>query len=152
MKKAVSLLALTALAAGGLLWQTADVRAQDDAIEPIITGYELMEIFYEPYMDQLKESVATEPEKRRGWQTIYKNTLALAEASVLNLMRNDEDYMATPEWREMTLAVRTLNVEIAEAAKKKDFPGVTAKYQALVKSCNECHMKFAEEDAPTIEP
>ena len=152
MKKAVSVIAVTALAVGGAAWHTAGVHAQDTGVEPLVTGYELMEIIYKPFMEQLKESVAAEPEKRRGWQAIYKNSLALGEASALNLTRNDEDYMATPEWKELTLAVRALNVEIAEAAKKKDFPGVTEKYLALVKSCNECHTKFAEEDAPTIEP
>ncbi len=152
MKKAVTLIALTVLATGLGVWQTADVLAQDNAVEPLVTGYELMEIFYEPYMDQLKAAVAVEPDKRRGWQDIYKNSLALGELAALNLSRNDEDYMATPEWKDLNLATRTLNVEIAEAAKNKDFATVTAKYQALVQSCNACHTKFAAEDAPTIEP
>ncbi len=152
MKKAVSLLTLSLLVALGLAVYSADVRAQDSAVEPLVSGYELMEIIYEPFMDQLKASVATEPDKRRGWQDIYKNSLALGEAAALNLMRNDEDYMAAPEWKDMTLASRGLNVEIAEAAKNKDFAGVTAKYQALVESCNACHTKFAPDDAPKIEP
>lgn len=152
MKKAVSLIALAALAAVGVAWQAADVDAQDNAIKPLVTSYELMEILYEPFMDQLKESVAAEPEKRRGWQAIYKNSLAIGEMTQLNTIRNDEDYMATPEWNQFNFASRGLAVDISEAAKKKDFAGVTEKYLALVKSCNECHTKFAEEDAPTIEP
>lgn len=152
MKKAVSLIAIVVLAAMGAAWQTADVGAQDNAIKPLVTSYELMEIIYEPFMDELKENVATEPEKRRGWQAIYKNSLAIAEATQLNTIRNDEDYMSTPEWNQFNFASRDIAVEISEAAKKKDFAGVTAKYQALVKSCNECHTKFEEEDAPTIEP
>ena len=152
MKKAVSLLVLVALAVGGAMWQTRDARAQDKAIEPLITSYELMEIIYEPFMDQLKASVATEPDKRRGWQDIYKNALAIGEATQLNTIRNDEDFMATPEWDQMNFASRDLAVAVSEAAKNKDFAGVTAQYQALVKSCNECHTKFVPDDAPTIEP
>jgi len=152
VKKAVSIFTLVALAAGGVMWQTHDAGAQDKTIEPLVSSYELMEILYEPFMDQLKESVATEPEKRRGWQTIYKNALAIGEATQLNTIRNDEDFMATPEWNQMNFASRDLAVTVSEAAKKKDFAGVTAQYQALVKSCNECHTKFVPDDAPTIEP
>jgi hypothetical protein len=152
VRKAVWIGAALVMAAGFAAWQAEGVRAEDGAIEPLVSGYELMEIFFEPYMEQLKESVAAEPDKRRGWQDIYKQALALGEASTLNLSRNDQDYMGTPEWKDLTLASRALTVEVAEAAKNQDFAAVTAKYQALVQSCNACHTKFEPDTAPVLEP
>lgn len=152
MKKAVSIIALAMLAAGVVMWQGADVRAQEAGMEPLITSYELMEILVDPNIESLKEAVATEPEKRRGWQAIYKSSLAIGELMTLNNIRNDEDYMSTPEWGEMNLATRGLAVEISEAAKGQDFAGVTAKYQAMIESCNACHTKFEPDTAPTVEP
>jgi hypothetical protein len=152
VKHAVLFIALTALAVSGVAWHTVGARAENGAVEPLMSGYELMEIFFEPYMEQLKESVAAEPDKRRGWQEIYKKSLAIGELTGLNMGRTDQDYMATPEWQELNVASRALTVDISEAAKNKDFAGVTGKYQALVESCNACHTKFEEDTAPVIEP
>ena len=118
----------------------------------VLGNQELMKFLFEPLTTELKRGVQIEPESRQDWQSLYASTYRVGEALNLLYFREGKDYMQTDDWRRMTTESRDAAVSLGEAVKKRDFPGVQVRYEALIKSCNACHRKFEEGDPTVVQP
>ena len=130
------------------------VQAQEASkAEPValVDTYEIMEMFFEPTFDSLKETVAKEPESRKDWKALYEGAYLLGEAHNLLYFRED-DYAKEADWANMTTGARDQTVRMAEAVKAQDYAAIKSAWGAIVESCNSCHEKFAPDGPDKFEP
>ena len=120
-------------------------------IVPIMKTERLMKVFADPITEKLKEATKEAPAAPKGWRVIQDQGEAAAEVANLTMMREGE-HENTPEWDQYAEKMKTAGLALADAAAKKDFADVQAKYQVLVQSCNECHKKYEPDTAPEILP
>jgi hypothetical protein len=140
-----------AVAALGIV-STQWAFAQDaPAIAPVMKTDRMMKVFSDPIIDALKAAVKEAPATPKGWRVIQDQGEAAAEVANLTMMRVGE-HENTPEWDQLADAMKKAGLALADAASKKDFVDVQAKFLALIKNCNECHKKFEPDDAPEILP
>ncbi len=119
--------------------------------QPVVDTHELMELFGEPYFEYLKEEMSKgAPDSNERWKTVRNRGWQGAEIANLFAMRKVEKNQA--EWLEYCAQMQKAGVGMADAAKAKNGDGVKKSYQALVKSCNDCHTAFGEDHAPQLEP
>jgi hypothetical protein len=139
---------------GATAWvsgNTSRVEAAETGIAPVMNTERLMKVFADPIAVTLKEAMKEAPATPKGWRIIQDQGDAAAEVANLTMLRQGE-HEETPEWKQYALMMHQAGVALAEAAGKRDFAEVTAKYQGLVQSCNECHKKFEPDTAPEIIP
>jgi uncharacterized membrane protein len=120
---------------------TAVVEVESGVI-PLVATDELMEVLFEPLIEDLRAALVEEPKGRRALKAVYNPASAIAESHNLLFSRDDEDYMATPEWDALTVAGRDASMALGDAVMAQDYPGARAAFVALVKSCNACHDEF----------
>lgn len=138
----------------GISWNWVEApraEAAEAAIAPVMNTDRLMKVFADPIALTLKEAMKEAPTTPKGWRIIQDQGDAAAEVANLTMLRQGE-HEDTPEWKQYALLMHQAGVALAEAAGKRDFAEVTAKYQGLVQSCNECHKKFEPDIAPEIIP
>ena len=104
--------------------------------------HELMEyVFEEPYK-RLKANLPGETHDRAFFRALKSDSLILAEAGNMLLMRLPKEDAAT--WTELSLAVRGEATDLYNASKAKDVPAARKLFSSLVKKCNACHDHFAD--------
>lgn len=126
--------------------------AESDAagVLPVISTDELMEVLFEPLLEELRVALVVEPKGRRALKAVYNPASAIAETHNLLFSRDDEDYMETPEWIALSIAGRDASQAVGDAVMGKDYPGAKAAFVILVKSCNDCHVQF-DDSIDTVE-
>lgn len=166
MKKMKIFVAVTVAAASVVAYNMFDsktssaplpvVDAEDHEPGPvaILETEELMKLLVDPTFESLKDAIEEPPEARRDWRSLYIAAFNLAEINNLYFLRNDHDYMKTPEWAEYAAKARD---EVADLAKtvteRPEYAELKNKFMVVMESCNECHAKFAaDEDVDEIEP
>ena len=111
--------------------------------EPVVDSmHQLMEYVFELPYERLKKQMATEPKDKSGWKEVKSDSLILAEAGNLMLMRPPEE--GCQDWRDLSLANRELGGQLYQAARKSDYKAARQHYTALIAKCNACHTKFAD--------
>ncbi len=120
--------------------------AETDAagVLPVISTDELMEVLFEPLLEELRLALVVEPTGRRALKAVYNPASAIAETHNLLFSRDDEDYMTTPEWSALAIAGREAATAVGDAVMGQDYPGAKAAFVSLVHSCNACHDHFDE--------
>jgi hypothetical protein len=103
--------------------------------------HEFMEYVFQPTYNRLRSAMATDPSDNAQWKAIKADSLSLAEAGNLLLMRAPEDDAAV--WNEYSAAVREAGGRMYAASKQKDAKATREHYVAMLKKCNACHDKFA---------
>ena len=128
--------------------------AQDPhaAEKQVIDNVELMELFFDPYYVDLRNSLKNEPEGRKQWRSVYIATYRLAESTNLLFSREGEDYMATPEWNRLALESRSAIEAVGEAVRKLDYDLTKSRYIDYIKTCNNCHSAFELQEPTIVEP
>lgn len=118
--------------------------AESDAagVVSIIPSDELMELLFEPFIEDLRLALVKEPKGRRALKAVYNPASAIAETHNLLFSRDDEDYMATPEWIALAIAGRDASEALGDAVMAQDYPAAKTAFVTLVKSCNDCHIQF----------
>ena len=119
--------------------------AEEAGVEPSPVEadmHEFMEYVFEPAYKRLKASMAKAPADNKAWKSIKGDSLALAEAANLLLIRGPEEHRA--DWGKLSVAVRSDGAAFYQAAKKRDFAAATKSYRAMIRNCNQCHNKFAD--------
>ncbi len=140
-------------ATGPVLAQSSPVAPTPDSSEKqVIDNVEVMELFFDPYYVDLRNSLKTAPEGRKEWRRVYIATYRLAEATNLLFSRQGEDYMATPEWNQLALESRTAIEAVGEAVRKLDYDLTKTRYIDYIKTCNNCHSAFELEEPTIVEP
>lgn len=124
----------------------------DPTEKQVIDNVELMELFFDPYYVDLRNSLKTAPEGRKEWRQVYIATYRLAEATNLLFSREGEDYMATPEWHRLALESRTAIEAVGQAVRKLDYDLTKSRYINYIKTCNNCHSAFELEEPTIVEP
>lgn len=104
--------------------------------------HEFMEYVFEPPYKRLKASLAAEPSNKKAWQAVKADSLTLAEAGNLLLIREPDDEVEL--WVQFAVAVRQLGGQLYGAAKKKNFTAARQHYRTLLARCNRCHDEFAD--------
>jgi uncharacterized membrane protein len=122
-----------------------ETSAEGGGVEPIITVDEMMDVLFDPLMEQTRAALVEEPSGRRALQAVYNPAAALAEAHNLLFDRTDEDYMSTPEWPGLTASGRTAAKALADSVMGLDYAAMKSSFAALAKSCNDCHTQFDDE-------
>ena len=120
----------------------ASAASDAAGVVPISGTDELMETLFEPLIEDLRLSLVVEPKGRRALKAVYNPAAAMAETHNLLFSRDDEDYMATPEWTALSIAGRDASTAVADAVMGQDYPGSKAAFVSLVKTCNDCHVQF----------
>lgn len=143
---ALSIFAIATLALAIGFQRPAEIHAAAPAgadtkpVEPDM--HEFMEYAFEPGYKRLKASLAAEPADKAAWKGIKGDSLTLAEAANLLIMRApDKD---SKEWTEMSIAVREAGGSLYQAAKKKDYKDARQHFEIMLKKCNACHDHFAD--------
>lgn len=103
--------------------------------------HEFMEYVFEPAYKRLKPAMAAAPENNAGWKVIKGESLVLAEAGNLLLLRAPEEDAA--DWNALSAEVRDLGGALYQAGKAKDFAKARSAYEGMIRKCNACHDKFA---------
>lgn len=161
MKTWTTILSISALAVGlylcvGLAPDTVSAQEERDlSVQspiPLLDNYELMDYMIDPVYERLKDAVAVKPEGRKGWRALYVEAFSMAELSNLVYLRDDEDYMGTDEWNEMTTISRKQSMDIVTAIKAKDYPSIRKHYESLIQTCNKCHEQFVPDDPTEVKP
>ena len=119
--------------------------------QPVVNTHELMEIFNEDLHDTLKEKMAQEPKTAREWKLLKRQGYRAAEIANLVSMREAEGG-DEKLWQELSNEAQQAGINLAEAAKKKDWAATKTAYQGLIQNCNTCHQKTDPAHAPKIEP
>ncbi len=109
-------------------------------VEPSM--HEFMEYVFQPPYKRLRTVMATEPADNAAWKSIKSDSLILAEAGNLLLIRHPEKNEDT--WREHAVTVRDLGGRFYQAARKKDYSAAKQSYTAMLQKCNSCHNAFAD--------
>lgn len=104
--------------------------------------HEFMEYYFQPTYKRLVVTMAKEPADKAGWRGIKADALILAKGGNLLLAHTPET--DGPAWNELSAAVRNAGAEFYKAGKARDFAAARKHYEAMLKSCNECHDKFAD--------
>ena len=136
---ALFLVAAFAASTVAVAWEAKADRPAAEPVEPSM--HEFMEYVFEPSFKRLKSAMATAPADNAGWKAIKGDSLSLAEAGNLLLLRKADEHDA--EWAELSAQVRSLGGQLYTAARKKDYPTARKHYEAMVVKCNACHSKFA---------
>lgn len=120
----------------------------------ILETEELMKLLVDPTFESLKDAIENPPEARKDWRSLYIAAFNLAEINNLLFLRQDQEYMKTPEWANYVAKARDEVVDLAKATTERpEYPVLKEKFMVVMESCNECHAKFAaEEEIDTIEP
>jgi len=118
----------------------------------IIDNIELMELLFDPYYVDLRNSLKKAPEGRKEWRRVYIATYSLAEITNLLISREGEDYMATPEWNTLALESRAAIEEVGAAVRKLDYELTKSRYIAFIETCNNCHSAFELEEPTIVDP
>jgi hypothetical protein len=136
------------------LAQSGSTEADSPATEEkqIIDNVELMELLFDPYYVDLRNSLKKAPERRRDWRTVYIATYRLAEATNLLFSREGEDYMGTPEWNALALESREAVEAVGAAVRELDYELTKSRYIAFIETCNKCHEAFELEEPTIVEP
>lgn len=114
----------------------------DDAAEPVETDmHEFMEYVFQPTFKRLKPVMASAPADNQAWKSIKADSLILAEAGNLLLIRQPKDDAA--DWVQHSTQVREFGGQLYRAAKAKDYTDARKHYVSMVKNCNACHQQFA---------
>ncbi len=126
--------------------------AESDAagVVSVISTDELMDVLFDPLIEDLRLALVEEPKGRRALKAVYNPASAIAETHNLLFSRDDEDYMETPEWAALSIAGRDASKMLGDAVMAQDYPRTKAAFVVLVKSCNDCHVQF-DESIDTIE-
>ena len=119
--------------------------------QPVIDAHELMEIFSEPLYEDLKKKMAEQPENDRAWKLLAREGYRAAEVANLIAMREQAEEHAKI-WEKESADARQGGINLADAAKKKDWPAVQTAYKTIIQSCNSCHQQVDPDHAPKIEP
>jgi len=132
--------------AGWLCSESVSVAAppagEKDAAEPVEPDmHEFMEYVFQPTFKRLKPAMASAPENNAGWKTIKAESLVLAEAGNLLLIRQPKDDAA--DWVKHSAQVRDFGGQLYRAAKAKDYTNARKHYESMVQNCNACHHQFA---------
>jgi hypothetical protein len=139
------LLAAAAWLSTGFSPNAAAQADKKDAARPVESDmHEFMEYVFEPTFKRLKPAMSSAPSENKGWKAIKADSLLLAEAGNLLLIRQPEKDAA--DWVKHSVQVRDLGGQLYEAAKAKDFAAARKHYQAMIESCNACHKQFASGD------
>ncbi len=120
------------------------VESDTAGVVSVISTDELMEVLFEPLLEELRLALVEEPKGRRALKAAYNPASAIAETHNLLFSRDDEDYMATPEWAVHSIAGRDAAKAVGDAVMAQDYPGTREAFVALAKSCNSCHDAFDE--------
>ena len=144
--------AIAAVLVVSLAFQSSSVIDRNDAraespeakvtakpVEPSM--HEFMEYVFQPPYKRLRTAMTTEPADNAAWKAIKSDSLILAEAGNLLLIRRPEKN--EDSWREHSIMVRDLGGEFYQAARKKDYPAAKQSYTAMLQKCNSCHDAFA---------
>ncbi len=118
----------------------------------VIDNNELMELFFDPYYVDLRNSLKEAPEGRKEWRQVYIATYRLAEATNLLFSREGKDYMETPKWNALALESRTAVEQVGDAVRKLDYELTKSRYIAYIETCNNCHTAFELEEPTIVEP
>ena len=119
--------------------------------EPVVDAHELMEIFSEPLHEDLKAKMAKQPENDRAWKLLSREGYRAAEIANLIAMR-EEGKEHAKVWQQEASDAHKGGINLASAAKNKDWAAAQTAYKAIIQSCNSCHQKVAPDHAPKIEP
>ncbi len=119
-------------------------------VAPLVKTHEIMELFFESPVENLREGLRTEPKRRKQMRMVYNASFALGEAHNLLFSRNDEEYMSTPEWATLTVEGRDASNAIGESLKARDYEALLNHFDVLVESCNTCHDYFETDVDPVI--
>lgn len=115
-------------------------EAAPEPVEPSM--HEFMEYVFQPPYKRLRAVMATEPADNAAWKAIKSDSLILAEAGNLLLIRHSEEDDAS--WRAHAVGVRELGGQFYQAARKKDYTSAKRTYAAMLHKCNSCHDAFAD--------
>jgi hypothetical protein len=107
--------AVIAVAVLGVL--TSNRLFAQDSRGPValVEAHEIMELFFEHELENLKGFMQKEPVSRNELKGIFNGANELAEAHNLLFFRNDEDYMATEDWAALTVAGREASLTVAKS-------------------------------------
>lgn len=104
--------------------------------------HEFMEYVFQPTYKRLKVVMSKAPEDNAAWKAIKADSLSLAEAANLIIMRPPAEDVE--DWNKHSIAVRNHGKEFYTAARGKDFEAATKHYKAMLNSCNACHKQFED--------
>jgi len=104
--------------------------------------HEFMEYVFQPTYKRLKVVMANAPEDNAGWKAMKADSLSLAEAANLIIMRPPGEDVE--DWNKYSVEVRNHGKEFYTAARGKNFEAATKHYKAMLNSCNACHKQFED--------
>ena len=134
--------------AAGVFWTTASTPVaaypgeKADAALPVESDmHEFMEYVFQPTYKRLKTAMASKPANNQDWKGIKADSLILAEAGNLMLIRKPEEDAA--DWSKHSIQVRDFGGQMYRAAKAKDYQLAKKHYESMISNCNACHHQFA---------
>jgi len=151
--------ALCSSAAATALWLPGRADGQNDRTSPtagtlprpIVDTHQLMELFNKPLYSYLKESMQQQPTDDKGWKTIQERGFQAAEVMNLVAIREREsDERAA--WDRHVRTAQQAGLQLADAAKARDWQQTRSAYEGLIRNCNQCHQKIAPDHAPQVQP
>lgn len=109
---------------------------------PVAETRLLMEGLTKPNFDGLARALQKEPADAETWAVVRGQSLLVAEAANLLLIRPPKTRDAQQVWVPRVLALREIGVKLAEAAAAKDHATAKAELTSLATACNRCHESF----------
>ena len=117
---------------------------EDSKLKPVdLSMHEFMEYYFQPTYRRLRETMNAPNKDRSVWKKVKSDAMILAEGGNLLLMRHPKKSEDASTWEKYSQEVRKLGGDLYRAAKKKDGNASGTAWKAMIKSCNQCHQKFA---------
>lgn len=144
-------LGLALLAVASAQTEKPQPKAGAKLPQPVVDAHELMEIFSEPLYEDLKAKMAKKPENDRAWKLLGREGYRAAEIANLIAMREQaEEHVKI--WAKEASDAQKGGIDLASAAKNKDWAAAQSAYKFIIQSCNSCHQQVAPDHAPKIAP
>lgn len=121
------------------LAEQPDAKFRPQAVEKSM--HEFMEYLFQPTYKRLKQTMNTAQLDSTAWKAMKADSLILAEAGNLLILRTPKENAAT--WNRLSAEVRKSGGELYQAARKKDIESAKRHYESMLKCCNGCHQAFA---------
>ena len=122
--------------------ELADGSAGDKPVVVESSMHEFMEYVYQPTYLRLKANMAKLTADAAPWKDLKADSLILAEAGNLLLMRGPDENRG--DWNKHAAATRELGGALYKAARAKDADKARSAYSEMLIRCNACHDDFAD--------
>jgi hypothetical protein len=137
---------------GMIICGQSDVKFGDPPREslpqPVMKTAELMRTFNKPLYKAFQNQLKQAPQSEDVWNEIHNHALQASE--IANLISLRDNQANSQQWLELCGQLHKAGIDLAEAAKLRNWDATRRAAHGLVETCNACHTQVAPDRGPKL--